>query len=208
MKYKKGVTARQLPFILGGFIQMNKNYRVHTSKKNHPNQQPKNVKQEEPKELDPMDLIPENVRDDLSFLLSVSKEIADTFEECIADFNDLSCTLAFHHATASTPACYKHLFSVLNVKNELLRINNEFENAFMKASLFKTCCENLTSANPGYLVIDIDEMEVYFGKMVVYRDTTISPLLSLLNERLYSFIGLMKEDYEDDNGCPCNDCNH
>ena len=59
---------------------MNKNYRVHTSKKKHPNQQPKNVKQEEPKELDPMDLIPEDVRDDLSFLLSVSKEIADTFE--------------------------------------------------------------------------------------------------------------------------------
>lgn len=181
---------------------------MHIEQKKSPNQHEKNMGRVKTKKPDPMDLIPEDVRDDLSFLLSVSKEIADTFEECIADFNDLSCTLAFHHATVSTPACYKHLFSVLNVKNELLRINNEFENAFMKASLFKTCCENLTSANPGYLVIDTNEMEVYFGKMVVYRDTTISPLLSLLNERLYSFIDLMKEDYEDGNDCPCNDCNH
>ena len=32
------------------------------------------------KKPDPMDLIPGDMRDNLSFLLSVSKEIADTFE--------------------------------------------------------------------------------------------------------------------------------
>lgn len=188
---------------------MNKNYRVHTSKKNPPNQQPKNVKQEEPKELDPIDLIPEDVRDDLSFLFSVSKEIADTFEECIADFNDLSCTLAFHHATVSTPACYKHLFSVSKVKNELTNINSQFENAIEKAFLFEACCKDLAAAHKGNLFIDIDEMTVYFGQMIVYRDTTISPLINLLSERLSSFIGLMEEesdDSHDDRNCPCGSC--
>lgn len=188
---------------------MNKNYRVHTSKKNPPNQQPKNVKQEEPKELDPIDLIPEDVRDDLSFLLSVSKEIADTFEECIADFNDLSCTFAFHHATVSTPACYKHLFSVSKVKNELTNINSQFENAIEKAFLFEACCKDLAAAHKGNLFIDIDEMTVYFGQMIVYRDTTISPLINLLSERLSSFIGLMEEesdDSHDDRNCPCGSC--
>lgn len=182
---------------------------MHIEQKKSPNQHEKNMGRVKTKKPDPMDLIPGDMRDNLSFLLSMAKEITNAFEKGIADFSNLSLTPAFHHAIVSTPNCYKHLFSISKVKNELTNINSQFENAIEKAFFFEACCKDLAAAHKGNLFIDIDEMTVYFGQMIVYRDTTISPLINLLSERLSSFIGLMEEendDSHDDRNCPCGSC--